>query len=97
VDRKSDLRKRIVGGERTIIKLTELGEKLPQGKKREEVGDRVARLMMRLGYLKDAFTSAFPRQCLYTEAACDEKNKGCFPCAKCICYMNAVYREEAKV
>ena len=97
MDRKAELRKRIVGGERTIRHLTELGEKLPQGKKREEIGNRVVRLMARLGYLKDAFISAFPGRCLYNEVPCDEKNKGCFPCAECTHFVNAVYREEAKV
>ncbi len=94
MDRKSDLRKRITGGERTIVHLTQLGQQLPPGKKRDEISDRVTRLLSRLACLKDAFTAAFPGKCLYTEADCNEPNKGLFPCARCVCFMNAIYQKE---
>jgi hypothetical protein len=88
---KQELQKRIIQGHRKVIRLCEIADKLPNGPKRDEVGDKSIRLLQNLYNLEDGFCELYPDVCLFEDKKCKDPNKGCFPCWRCPSYLNALY------
>jgi len=89
---KDELQRRIIEGCRKIDQLCRLSEKLPKGLKRDELGDRSARMLKSLYDLEDGFIELYPDECVFQDRKCKNPNKGCsFVCDKCPAYLNSIY------
>ena len=88
---KEELRQRIVRGHVNVDRITELAGRLPHGKKRDEIGGKALYMLGKLHELEDGFIELYPSECLFVELRCSNQNKGCFPCASCPKYLNAVW------
>jgi hypothetical protein len=86
-----EIQGRIIQGHRKVGQLCEIADKLPNGPKRDEVGNKSIRLLQNIHELEDGFMEIYPGICLFTDRKCTNKNKGTFVCDECPSYLNLLY------
>lgn len=91
MDRKQELRHRIVQGIKKVDELSKITDKLPKGKSRDKIGEKSIRVMVNLNQLEDGFIELYLGECLFEDRKCSNQNKGYFPCWNCVPYINALY------